>query len=68
MEKVLMEQCFAICFASPIGLTPEKDKALWYSFADNGGGVRIEFDIASNHPDSDKFSIEEKHSIRVSFY
>lgn len=51
MEQVLMEQCFAICFASPIGLTAEKEKTLWYSFADNGGGIRIEFDIKSNHPD-----------------
>lgn len=51
MERVLMEQCFAICFASPIDLTQHKDKTLWSSFADNGGGVRIEFQIDTQHPD-----------------
>jgi hypothetical protein len=51
MEQVLMEQCFAICFASPHGLTNEKDKTLWYSFADNTNGVRIEWNIETNHTD-----------------
>lgn len=61
MEQVLMEQCFAICFASPVELTTEKDKNLWQSFADNGGGIRIEFDIKSNHPDFRQIFYKKKN-------
>jgi hypothetical protein len=59
MEQVLMEQCFAICFASPDGLTQEKDRTLWTSFADNGAGLRLEFKIDSNHVDFRKLFYKE---------
>jgi hypothetical protein len=50
-ENEIMQQCYALCFATPVGLTDLMDQTLWRSFADNGGGVRIEFNIQTHHTD-----------------
>jgi hypothetical protein len=51
MEQVIMEQSYVMCFASPNGLDEKSEDVLWRSFADNGAGVKIEFEISTDHID-----------------
>lgn len=51
MKDSLMQKIYAFCMASKEGLKTENENALWRSFADNGHGIRIEFEVATNHPD-----------------
>ena len=60
LEEKLMRESYAMCFASPHGLTYKNEDALWRSFADNGGGIKIEFRIISNHPDFRKIFYKPK--------
>lgn len=51
MKDALMKETYAFCMASKVGLGQENEKSLWNSFADNGRGVRIEFEVKSDHSD-----------------
>jgi hypothetical protein len=61
MQDVIMGQIYAMCFAMPEGLTDASDSALWRSFADNGQGVKIQFNIKTNHPDFRKIFYRRKN-------
>jgi hypothetical protein len=61
MKETLMRETYAFCMASKVGLKDENERALWGSFADGGGGVRIEFGVKSNHPDFRKIFYKEAH-------
>jgi hypothetical protein len=54
MKDSLMKEIYAFCLTTKNGLEEENEKTLWSSFADNGHGVRIEFEINSKHPDFKK--------------
>lgn len=61
MKDALMKEIYVFCMASKIGLKKENEDALWRSFADNGQGVRIEFDIKTKHPDFRKVFYKDKN-------
>ena len=60
MKDALMKDIYIFCMASKTGLEEENEDALWRSFADNGGGVRIEFEVKTKHPDFRKIFYKDK--------
>lgn len=64
MQESIMSQTYAMCFAMPDGLTEARDSALWRSFADNGQGVKIQFNIETKHPDFRKIFYRQKHVVK----
>lgn len=61
MKDALMKEIYTFCLASKQSLNEYDEKSLWSSFADNGHGVRIEFQINTNHPDFRQIFYFEKH-------
>jgi hypothetical protein len=61
MKDALMKEIYAFCMASKVNLKKENEDALWRSFADNGEGVRIEFEIQTEHPDFRKIFYPDKN-------
>lgn len=51
MNDSLMKEIYTFCMASKSNLNAENENRLWHSFGDNNNGVRIEFEIETNHCD-----------------
>lgn len=51
MKDSLMKEIYTFCMASKKNLNFENENRLWRSFGDNQNGVRIEFEIDTNHCD-----------------
>jgi len=60
MKDALMKEIYAFCLALKTGLSKESEDSLWRSFADNGNGVRIEFEVKTQHPDFRKIFYKDK--------
>lgn len=60
MKDALMKEIYTFCMASKEGLTQKNEDSLWSSFADNGRGIRLEFEINTEHPDFRRIFYKEK--------
>ena len=67
MNESLMSEIYTFCMASKTNLTNTKENSLWNSFGDSKKGVRIDFNIESEHCDFRKIFYKEKGYIILPF-
>jgi hypothetical protein len=61
MKDVLMKEIYTFCMASKDNLNIENENSLWKSFGDNKNGVRIEFEVETNHSDFRKIYYKDRN-------
>ena len=63
MEKSLMQQSFYTSFAKSSSIPLEDEENLWYSFGQDGFGVRLEFQITPKGTYTDYRNVSFKMGI-----
>jgi|AntRauMFilla1563_2_1112583.scaffolds.fasta_scaffold07809_2 hypothetical protein len=61
MKDALIKEIYVFCMASKVDLKKKNEDSLWHSFADDGHGVRIEFEVKTQHPDFRKIFYKDKY-------